>query len=275
MLQDDFSEYNGEGTKLRKVQLRLLDILVEIDKVCRRHNIDYWLDSGTLLGAVRHGGFIPWDDDVDICVCRKDYKRLRSVLMSELPEYLVFADWKTDENFFDKCGRVIDRRSRYNHPMLRFQKEKGLVVDIIIVEKTLPWIKKIVDPVYGPIFRQVHNFGKPLYKSNFKRLFNKSISTVLYPLALALLYLGRSVSLVSRSSVFMHTYGSMFKSVRFEKDIFPLSEVMFEGKIFLAPRNTDSYLKNVYGNYMILPPIDKRVSHEGVNYYISDSVICE
>ena len=58
---EDYSKYNGEGTQLRKAQLCMLNILVEIDKICRKHNIPYWLDSGTLLGAVRHGGFIPWD----------------------------------------------------------------------------------------------------------------------------------------------------------------------------------------------------------------------
>ena len=65
-MEEDFSKYNGEGTMLRKAQLRMLDILVEVDKVCKRHNIPYWVDYGTLLGAVRHGGFIPWDDDLDI-----------------------------------------------------------------------------------------------------------------------------------------------------------------------------------------------------------------
>ena len=83
---EDFSKYNGEGTILRKAQLRMLDMLIEVDKICRKYNIQYWLDFGTLLGAVRHQGFIPWDDDLDICVLRKDYKRLRKVLIAELPK---------------------------------------------------------------------------------------------------------------------------------------------------------------------------------------------
>ena len=61
MTEEDFSKYNGEGTQLRKVQLRILDIMVAIDKVCRDNDIKYWLDYGSLLGAVRHKGFIPWD----------------------------------------------------------------------------------------------------------------------------------------------------------------------------------------------------------------------
>lgn len=88
--QEDFSKYNGEGTTLRKAQLRMLDILIEVDKICRKHNIPYWLDSGTLLGAVRHGGFIPWDDDMDICVMRKDYKLLKKYLSEELSDKFCF-----------------------------------------------------------------------------------------------------------------------------------------------------------------------------------------
>ena len=71
-MEEDFSKYNGEGTMLRKAQLRMVDILVAIDKVCRDNGINYWIDYGTLLGAVRHKGFIPWDDDIDICVLTED-----------------------------------------------------------------------------------------------------------------------------------------------------------------------------------------------------------
>lgn len=273
MINEDFSQYNGDGTLLRKVQLRLLDILSAVDNVCQRNNIEYWLDSGTLLGAVRHGGFIPWDDDVDICVERKNYKKLRDALIAELPEYLTFVDWTIDSNFFDKCGRVIDRRSVYNHPMLRFQRERGLVVDIIIVERTIPKLKSLVDKIYGPTFRQVHNFGKPLYSSEFKRLANKCVAYLLYPLACFLLSVARLSALLAKPDTFTHTYGQMFQSVRVENEIFPLTQISFEGKLFFAPGNYDAYLKRIYGDYLTLPPSDKRVAHEGVTYEICDYII--
>ena len=77
------------SANLRRLQLRMLDILMEIDKVCRRNSIRYWLDFGTLLGAVRHGGFIPWDDDLDIAVHDEDYDRFLACCAKELPEWLV------------------------------------------------------------------------------------------------------------------------------------------------------------------------------------------
>ena len=122
---EDFSRYNGEGTQLRKAQLRMLEILKAVDAICRKHQIDYWLDAGTLLGAVRHKGFIPWDDDIDIAIRREDYPRMREILQQELPENLVFVDWTTDKNFFDACGRVKMRSTHIEVPLYRYQKEQG------------------------------------------------------------------------------------------------------------------------------------------------------
>ena len=97
---EDFSRYNGEGTKLRRLQLRQFEMLKCLDAICRKNNISYWIDFGTLLGAVRHQDFIPWDDDVDISVLEEDYGRLRDVLKKELPvlcftEELYIVIWVT------------------------------------------------------------------------------------------------------------------------------------------------------------------------------------
>ena len=97
-MTEDLSRYNPEGSTLRKAQLRMLSILIEVDKICRKHKIDYFVDSGTLLGAVRHGGFIPWDDDLDIAIRREDLPRLRKALQEELPSDMCYQDWTTEEN---------------------------------------------------------------------------------------------------------------------------------------------------------------------------------
>ena len=74
--------------QLRTCQLKQLGILEEIDRICRKHNISYWLDGGSLLGAVRHGGFIPWDDDIDIAMPQDDARRFAEVAPKELPSTL-------------------------------------------------------------------------------------------------------------------------------------------------------------------------------------------
>ncbi len=93
---EDFSIYNGEGTNLRKAQLRLLEMLVEFDRICKKHNIDYYLSSGNCLGTMRQGGFVPWDDDMDVDVMYKDYKKLNRILARELPPQYVLQTPKTD-----------------------------------------------------------------------------------------------------------------------------------------------------------------------------------
>ena len=74
------ARFNPDGSPLRRMQDRMTEMLREIDAICRRHNIRYWLCSGTLLGCIRHGGYIPWDDDLDIEVLREDYDRLMEIL---------------------------------------------------------------------------------------------------------------------------------------------------------------------------------------------------
>ena len=73
-----------EPRTLRKAQLIMLDMLIEFDAICKKHQLQYWLDSGTLLGAVRHQGFIPWDDDIDICMERNDYQKFIQICSQEL-----------------------------------------------------------------------------------------------------------------------------------------------------------------------------------------------
>ena len=87
--------FNPDGSSLRNHQLRMLEMLKYIDGVCKKHNISYWLSSGTLLGAVRHGGFIPWDDDLDIEMLRKDYLKLVKVLGREIDSKYALQTHKT------------------------------------------------------------------------------------------------------------------------------------------------------------------------------------
>ena len=82
----EIKEYSQQN--LRACQLKQLAILEEIDKICKRHKIEYWLDGGTLLGAVRHDGFIPWDDDIDIGMSLEDEKRFEEIAPKELPAWL-------------------------------------------------------------------------------------------------------------------------------------------------------------------------------------------
>lgn len=105
-------ERSARDTPLRQAQLIMLRILRIIDWACRKHGITYWLDGGTLLGAVRHSGFIPWDDDLDIAMPRKEFERFAVIAQQELPDDLFFQTATTDANYHYVLPKVRDRNSR-------------------------------------------------------------------------------------------------------------------------------------------------------------------
>jgi len=257
---EDFTEINGEGTLLRKVQLRLLDILIAVDAVCRKHNIEYWLTAGTLLGAVRHGGFIPWDDDIDISVQYKDLNKLRRLLNEELPKQFVVQDCKSDKNYYIKSVlKVRDTKSFFSYESHSSFQEQGLLLDVIPMEK-IPSMK---------LKRLVFNCNKnPYLRRKEISLTGKSNNIKGYFLAPISAILIKFAHWYSSWS-FTNTYGynylfslHPFFNMQFEKSmIFPLKKMKFEGIEFSVPNNPHECLKETYGDYMKIPSPDKRKSH--------------
>jgi lipopolysaccharide cholinephosphotransferase len=242
--------FNPDGSLLRQHQLRMLDMLRYIDAICRKHNIKYWLCSGTLIGAVRHGGFIPWDDDVDIEMLRDDYKKFVKVMREEPQTDYVLQTHETDRGYFTPYGKLRDLHSylleddeydSYNY--------HGIYVDIFIMEQSSSlFLSKISASIQGRLL--------PLFVK--KNTFSNFVYFIIYDI---LFRFFRSVARLNYKGVLRHTFGTYFFKQRYKSDIFPLKTLFFEGTPFFVPGDYDSYLRKIYGDYMKLPEPDNIKLH--------------
>lgn len=125
--------------QLRKLQLTELELLVEFDRICRKNNIVYILGYGTMLGAVRHKGFIPWDDDVDVFLMRDEYERFCDACEKDLDKEKFFLqNWETDKNF--NSGYAKLRRNNTHYVRVGQEKMKyhnGIYIDIMVFDKII------------------------------------------------------------------------------------------------------------------------------------------
>jgi lipopolysaccharide cholinephosphotransferase len=234
----------------------MLDILIEVDRICKLHNITYWLDGGTCLGAVRHGGFIPWDDDLDIALLRKDYLRLCKILKTELPDNLIFQDETTEKYYPAKFAKVRDKHSHFDDILSNKEiEEKGIFIDIFPIERGTMKLKSAIDFFYGRAFRRLQRFMGS--KSEY------IISLFMYPIACVLVFFARTFNFLVHQDLLIYGYGvdTLNKYQLHKKDFLPVKPIVFENYTFPAPANTDSYLKELYGDYMQIPPEDKRRVH--------------
>lgn len=258
-MEEDLSQYNPEGSELRILQLKMLDILVTVTDIADKHNIPYWLSGGTLLGAVRHGGFIPWDDDIDIELLRPDYKKLLKILAKELPSDL-YLQTPSDKGYRLLFSKVRDKHSIVyeEDDELDNYKEKGIYIDIFPEERSYKWLKSLVDFFYGRAFRRIKR-GKPFHSVRF--FYEYVVSLLMYPVGFTLMWLARLFCVITKPDNILHSYGIGNTTNHNIKYLFPQSKICFEGKLFSAPGDIDAYLTKQYGDYMKIPAKDKRATH--------------
>lgn len=240
------------------LQYVAFDILKIFDEICRRNKIEYWLTDGTLLGAVRHKGYIPWDDDVDVCVKASDIERVKNILEKELPYYL----YVTNDEFFDgKPLSFLKIRDRYSIEAESEIKKLGIWIDIFPMNevkenKLINFIMKNIPT--NIVIKEEKNIKKYIKIILWKvlKLFNlKTKRELAKKLCKKIL-----VNDLEKSS-YIYTNGEMWWHLYKKEWIFPLKEIEFEGHKFYCPNDYHNYLKSYYGNYMQLPPEDQRKGH--------------
>lgn len=239
------NRYNPLGSPLRNAQMRMLEILESFDKICNIYHINYWISDGTLLGAVRHGGFIPWDDDVDVMMLKKDYNLFLKIIKNNIPDNLCIQNRKNEKNFINNFTKIRDKRSYIDEfqPMTKRYKEHGLFIDIFPMQKTWKPLFKIA----GKIHFRCYILSSQDDKKHKKSLF---FSWILYNIINPIFNI---ITIFKNEGKISHGYGSYFSEEWDYNTIFPLSTITFEGKKFNCPNNPDLYLRNQYGNYMEIP----------------------
>lgn len=256
----------------QQVLLEMLDLLVEYFK---KHNLRYYLVGGTLLGAVRHQGFIPWDDDIDLGMPRPDYDKFLQLVKEEpIADYLtVISD--VDHTFFNPYCQILNTNTRLEKETEKYIRSDSIVLNLFIdIFPQDGWPED--DSKAEKVFRQMKRMRYMILTNRAK--WGKGVSftrmLIKQPLVLFMRILGyqrildrmnaiaRKYDYDSSKYVGAITYGIYGVGERCERaKVVAFDELMFEGKKYKVPGCWDEYLRQIYGNYWEIPPKEKQVDH--------------
>lgn len=240
---------------LKEAQKVLTSMMVSIHAICEEENIPYFLSDGSLLGCIRHGGFIPWDDDIDIGMLRKDYNKFKKVIKEKLP-----AIYKVESYKLNTHGKHNWLKIMYLEDFKWIDQDgeihKGISIDIFPYDY-VKGIEKMSLP--GKIFNRLSRLIYPKKINNLKDF----IALIMVRAKLYNLYcpFNKETNFITYG-IETPFYGFAF----FKKDeIFPLKTGVFEHQQFNIPCNPDHFLKTLYGDYMKLPEeADRRIHMENL-----------
>ncbi len=253
------NKYNPEGSTLRKAQIVMTRLLEFFDVFCKENHLIYWLDSGTLLGAARHGGFIPWDDDMDVMMPIKDFKKLKKLMIgTQIDKDIVLQCHETDSGYFDNWAVLRDLKSEYiqDSNIHKRRSYKGVQIDIFPCDNHF----------FYPLFNFCRHYqnrliNKPLAENS--NISKTPLSVKFYYVVFHFFVLPVCIII---GNLFKHDYvrfyyGISFKSKRYLRNIYPLRKIVFENKEFNAPHNTSAYLTDLYGDWQQIPDMNQIETH--------------
>ena len=263
--------------QLSPVQTHVLDLLHIVIDIFERENIHYYMLGGTMLGAVRHKGFIPWDDDVDLGVERQDYERFIATCEDLLPEHVKLRTYKDDSYHHYYYARIVDTRYHIRRKGSTKERIEELWIDIFPLDG-MP---------NGMIVSSIHKSKllstRLLYHTatfdrvNLKRPGRPLLDRMIIRFLLVT-RIGKSLDskkLLDRIDALLKKYPTVgsgyefnfmgsthaFREI-FSKEIFGKNtKYQFEDMMLVGPKDYDSYLKKLYGDYMKLPPVEERNIH--------------
>lgn len=265
----------GVPLTLEQMQKANLSALIKLDQICREHHLVYYLTFGTLIGAVRHHGFIPWDDDIDVLMPREDYKKLHELLGDEEKDGFKLCNRGNTLNYTYYITRFCNMRYRFETTMDEEKFDIGSFVDIY------PLDYYCNDKEHGiSLWKHVNQMNKaylaymnPHIGSNFV---NHAVARILgfflhvikgkdYPS-----FINREIdqyisSKTTSEDLYMGVPSWTIYFKQYRRDIFSdVTELPFEDYSFFVPQGYDEFLRTTYGDYMKLPPENER---QATHYY--------
>lgn len=249
---------------------RILQILLSVDQVCRKHDIRYYCWAGTMLGAVRHKGFIPWDDDMDICMPRPDYDRFMTHAHEWLPQPLEALSIETSPTYPGGFGKVVDSSTTL------IEREHsdyvgGIYIDVFPIDGApqSEWKRWVAVTRYKLLDKLLYFLHRDPYKhghgpSSWLVLLIQHLFTHEWACKQM-----RAAYLVYdyNESEFVLDYDDGVKGVIPKRILGTPTPVIFEGNEVMGVEYADEYLRNKYGEYMVIPPHDNQRQH---NFYYLD-----
>lgn len=259
--------------ELKKIQLEILD---NVKKFCDEKGISYWLDCGTLLGAVRHKGYIPWDDDIDIGMLRNDYERFIKEYNDEKHRYKCCTINNT-KGFYYSFAKIVDTKTELYEPSKKKGRKIGIYIDIFAYDNA-PTEKEELEKMYDRVDRMATWYRRRVTPNHTtgtlaKRIVGWIVRHILCILPISF-YRDRWMDSIKKYINVETGYVGNFTSdsrILCDKSIFDeFVDLEFEGKQYKAPKRYDEWLKAFYGDYMQLPPEEKRVSKHQFEAFAED-----
>ncbi|MDR3156994.1 MAG: LicD family protein [Lactobacillales bacterium] len=251
-----------------------LDIAKEIKRICDKHNINYFLAYGTLLGAVRHKGFIPWDDDMDIGMLREDYEKFLKIADKELDSQYVLKHWFNDETYHLCFAKVMKKGTLALESASKRASEQGIYVDVLPYDNVIVSNQKQKKFIY--VVARMLLIKCKVYPWLEKKGINIKKYIMYLPIRLFVVFFSRNFLIkkfdkMMRQYNFLNTeyvcsFGDYYRKSFKRMWLNEFMDLSFENLMFKSLKNYDEYLKIAYGNnYMQLPPKMERTGHSIVD----------